>query len=91
MLKVSEKVATPFPPLYPYGCYLLPWKPNYRSDLDQKLMQLYTHPHDVSDEISDLLAGETSCLKVLTYGRTHGRRLDWYSIKSPCEPSVQVS
>ena len=35
------------------------------------------------------------CLKVLTHGRTHGRtdgrRLDWYTISSPCEPSAQVS
>ena len=37
-----------------------------------------------------------SCLKVWTHGRTHGRttdgrRLDWYTISSPCEPSAQVS
>ena len=24
-------------------------------------------------------------------GRTHGRRLDYYTISSPCEPSAQVS
>ena len=26
-----------------------------------------------------------------TNGRTDGRRLDWYTISSPCEPSAQVS
>ena len=26
-----------------------------------------------------------------TYARTDGRRLDWYTISSPCEPSAQVS
>ena len=26
-----------------------------------------------------------------TDGRTDGRRLDWYTISSPCEPSAQVS
>ena len=43
--------------------------------------------------------GDTSCLKVWTLTHTHThtdtltdrRRLDWYTISSPCEPLAQVS
>ena len=46
-----ENVATPFSPLWPYGSYLLPWKPEFWSDLAQNLMQAFHHPNDASDKI----------------------------------------
>ena len=46
-----ENVMTPFSPLQPYGSYLLPWKPEFWSDLHQNLMQPFPHPNDASDKI----------------------------------------
>ena len=46
-----ENVATPFSPLLPYGSYLLPWKPEFCSDLAQNLMQAFPYPNDASDKI----------------------------------------
>ena len=34
-----------------YGSYLLPWKPEVFSDLEQNLMQPVPHPNNASDTI----------------------------------------
>ena len=97
-----EKVETPFSPLQPYGRFLLPWKPEFWSDLIQNIIQPFPQPNDASDKIwfrSTDWFQRYSCLKVWTHGRMDGRtderRLDWYTtttcISSPCEPSAQVS
>ena len=46
-----ENMATPFSPLKPYGSYLLPWKPEFWSDLAQNLTQDFPHPNNASDKI----------------------------------------
>ena len=38
------RVFTTFSPLKPYGSYLLPWKPEFQSDLAQNLMPLSPTP-----------------------------------------------
>ena len=40
-----------FSPLLPYGSYLLPWTPEFLSDLAQILMKPFTHPIGASDKI----------------------------------------
>ena len=47
----GARVDTTFSPLYPYGSYPLPWKPEFRSNLVQNLMQSIPHPNDTSDKI----------------------------------------
>ena len=67
-----EKVETPFSPLQPYGSFLLPWKPEFWSDLIQNQMQLFPQPNDASDKIefwSTHWFQRYSCLKVWTHGR----------------------
>ena len=91
----GARVVTTFPHYNPMGAiYQLPWTPEFRSDLAQNLMQPFPHPNDGSDKISLQLAHwlrRYSCLKMFTDGQTDGRRLDWYTISSPCEPSAHVS
>ena len=57
----------------PYGSYLLPWKPEFQSDLAQNLMQPFPHPNDASVKIwlqsADWLR-RYSCLEVWMDGRT---------------------
>ena len=76
----------------------MPWKPEFQSDLAENITQPFPQFSNASDKIWLRLAHwlrRYSCLKVLTHGRTDahtdGRRLDWYTISSPCEPSAQVS
>ena len=60
----------------------------------KKLMQPFPHPNDGSDKIWLRLAlwlRRYSSLKMFTHGRTHGRRIDRYTLSSPCEHSAQVS
>ena len=81
-------------PIMAYGSYLLPWKPEFQSNHVQTLMQSIPHPNDASDKIWLRLAHwlrRYSSLKMFTHGRTDGRRIDRYTISSPCEPSAQVS
>ena len=47
----ARRVVTTFSPLYPYGSYLLPWTPEFRSDLAQNLMQPFPLPNDGSLKI----------------------------------------
>ena len=54
--KKGARVVTTFSPLLPYGSYLLPWTPQFRSDLAQNLMQPFPHPNDGSVKISLQLA-----------------------------------
>ena len=66
-------VDTTLSPLYPYGSYLLPWTPEFRSDLAQNLMQPFSHPNDGSDKILLRLAHwlrRYSSLKMFTDART---------------------
>ena len=75
-----------FPNYNPMGSYLLPWKPEFQSYLVQNLMQSIPHPNDASYKIWLRLAHwlrRYSSLKLLTHGRTHGRRIDRYTISSP--------
>ena len=58
------------------------------------LMQSIPHPNDASDKIWLQLAHwlwRYLSLKMFTDERTDGRRIDRYTISSPCEPSAQVS
>ena len=89
----KKKWRTPFSPLQPYGSFLLPWKPEFWSDLIQNQMQPSPQPNDASDKIwfainplvSEILMFES--VNTRTDGRTHGRtpaRLVCY--KLPSEP-----
>ena len=40
-----------FFPLCDNGSFLLPWKPQFWSDLPQNLMQPFPHPKDATDKI----------------------------------------
>ena len=57
MKNVGARMFTTFSPLYPYGSYPLLWKPEFQSDLAQNLMQPFSHPNDVSDEINLVVIG----------------------------------
>ena len=70
------RVLTKFSPLEPYGSYMLPWKPQFWSDLAQNLMQPIPHPNDALDEIWLWSTGwyqRYSCLKVWTDTRSDAR------------------
>ena len=47
----GEKDFFMFFPLYVYGSYLLPWKPEFQSDLAQNLMQRFPLLNDALDKI----------------------------------------
>ena len=49
--KKQEKVETSFIPLYVNGGFLLPWKPEFWSNLPQNLMQPFPHPIDATHKI----------------------------------------
>ena len=69
-----EKVATPF--FTHYGSYMLPWKPEFWSDLAQNLMAPFLNPNDASDKItlwSACWLRKYSCLKMWTDARTDPR------------------
>ena len=74
-----EKVETLFFPLQVKGVFLLPWKPEFWSNLPQNLMQPFPHPSDATHKIWSRLANwlqRYSSLKVWTTtddGRTDGR------------------
>ena len=51
LIKSQENVVMPFSQLQPYGSYLLPCKPEFRSDLTLNLKQPFPHPNDASDKI----------------------------------------
>ena len=77
------------------GGFLLPWKPEFWSNLPQSLMHPFPHPDDVTHKIWSRLADwlqRYSSLKVWTTTDDDGRTTDhWYTISSPCEHSTQVS
>ena len=65
-----------FSPLQPYGSFLLPWKPEFWSELTQNQMQPFPQPNDASDKIwlrSTCWFQRYSCLKVWTHARTDAR------------------
>ena len=73
---------------------LLPWEPESWSDLAKKLKQSFLYPNGASDKIwlwSPHWLRRYSCLSVNTHTHTRARRLDGYTISSPCELSAQVS
>ena len=47
----AARVATTFSLLYLNGSYLLPWKPEFRSDLLKNLWQAIPHPNAASSKI----------------------------------------
>ena len=49
-------VLTSFSPLWIYGSFWLPWKPEFRSNLPQNLMQPYPHPNNATHKIWATLA-----------------------------------
>ena len=60
-LMVSEKIVFKFFPLEVYVWYMLPWQPEFQSDLPENLMQpshypLPTPPDNASHEIRSRLA-----------------------------------
>ena len=60
-------------------------------------MQLFLYPNEASEKkitAIDPLVAEIfmfESVNTQTDGQTHGRRLDGYTISSPCEPLAQVS
>ena len=46
-----ENVETSFSPLYVNGGFLLPWKPEFLSNMPQNLMQPFSHPSDATHKI----------------------------------------
>ena len=46
-----EKVATPFSPLYVDGGFLLPWTPEFLSNLSQNIVQPFPTPSDATHKI----------------------------------------
>ena len=46
-----EKVEIPFSPLEVNGGYLLPWAPEFRSNLPQNIMQPFPTPSDATHKI----------------------------------------
>ena len=68
--KTTEKRwRTLFSPLYVNGGFLLPWKPEFSSNLPQNLMQPFCHPSDTTHKIQLRLADwlqRYSSLKVWT-------------------------
>ena len=46
-----EKVETSFSHYKSNGGFLLPWKPEFWSNLPQNIMQLFTHPSDATHKI----------------------------------------
>ena len=51
-----EKVETSFSPLKVNGGFLLPWKPEFWSNLSQNLRQSFPHPSDATHKIWSRLA-----------------------------------
>ena len=65
---------------------MLPWTPEFRSNLAQNLMQPFPHPNDGSVKIMLRLANwlqRYSSSKMSTDRHTDRRPLDWYTISSP--------
>ena len=85
----GARVVTRFSQLLPYGSYLLPWKPEFWSDLTQNLMQSVPHPNDASDEILIIIGQLVSeifmfeSVDTQTDTRTQGCRLESHTISSP--------
>ena len=46
----DARVVASFSLIYPYGGYLLSWKPEFESDLVQTLMQPFPQSNDAPDE-----------------------------------------
>ena len=95
---IRENVMTPFFPLKLYWSYLLPWKPEFLTDLHQNAMQPFPYPTDASDKIclrSACWPLRYSCLKMVDDDRrTTTTTTDagaWIYYKLTFEPSTQVS
>ena len=91
---IQENVMTPFFPIITLWELSVAMETRVLIQSGSKILKPFSHPNDASDKISFQSAcwlQRYSCFKVLTDARTHGRRLDWYTISSPCESSAQVS
>ena len=78
-------METSFFPLQVNGGFLLPWKPEFLSNLPQHLMQSFSHPgDDTQKNCFGQLASEILKFESVDDGRTTNH---WYTISSPCEPS----
>ena len=86
-----EKVETSFSPLQVNGGFLLPWKPEFWSNLPQNIMQPYLHPSDATQNLIKIsqLASEILKFESVDEGRTTDGPLVYY--KLTCEPSAQES
>ena len=68
---------------------MLPWEPEFRSDLAQNLMQPFPVPMMLQIKFGPLVA-EIFMFESVNRWKD-GCRLDGYSISSTCEPLTQVS
>ena len=50
---------------------------------------IHCHGHQIGPLVAEIFEFENVYRR--THGRTHGRRIDRYTVSSPCEPSAQVS
>ena len=76
-----ENTGIPFCPLYINGRFMLPWLPQFWSDLPQNLMQHFPHPKDATDKIWLKLANWSwryNCSKV--WMTTNDRALLYYKL-----------
>ena len=75
-------VETSFSPLYVDRGFLLPWKPQFWSNLPQNLMQPFTHPNDATYKIWSRLANwlqrySSSNVWNFCHSRTSNSKNEW--------------
>ena len=72
--------------------HILGWRPSWSCDLDYLCTHWFPFPTGVSligQAVSEKKIFEN--MNARTEAQTHGRRLDYHTISSQCEPSAQVS
>ena len=83
---VEKKWRHRFPPLYSYGSYLLPWKPEFWLDLAQHFptQTMLQVKFDCDRPAGPLDIDVWTCLQTdrRAHGQTDGRGLDCYPISS---------
>ena len=77
MKNSREKVATLFSPLWPYGSYLLPWKPVLKPICTNIKCNLSPRPNDASDKILIAIHPVVWDIHVWKCERTDTLQLRW--------------